>query len=650
MGEHNVEQVDSAELRRFTRRVLDDLEALERMCANGLIESGIRRIGAEQEMFLVDRAGRPAPLATEMLAALGDRRFTTELGRFNLEANLAPQIFGGSCLRTLEAELREINLTARTAAKSVDAEIVLTGILPTLETKHLSLDYMTPVPRYYALNNTLAGMRGGTFTTAIKGMDDLTYEHDNIMLEACNTSFQVHFQVGSEEFAKLYNLAQLVTGPVLAASVNSSLLLGKRLWHETRIALFQQSVDVRNKAQQARGHRTRVRFGERWLQGGVEELFREDLSRFRIVLSTELGEPSTELLDRGELPPLTALCLFNGTVYRWNRPCYGVKDGVAHLRIENRVLPSGPSVVDETANAALFFGLMAALAEDLGDPAEKMPFDYARNNFVAAARYGLDAQFHWLDDTHMTAQQLLRDQLLPLARRGLEDAGIDSVDVTRYLGVLEERTATRRTGARWMLESLDEMTTGSTDQRMRHLVNTLHRQQLAGNPVHTWDLAGEPEARDWIESCRTVRQVMTRELFTIHPEDVIDLAASMMEWEHIRHVPVEDDQGKLVGVLSHRALLRAFARRKPTDAPPAVRDVMNPFPVTVTADTTTLEAITLMRQKRVGCLPVVDGDTIVGIVTERDFMKIAGRMLEESLRASTGEHQAVARPPEPAKP
>ena len=637
MGEQNVEQVDSVELRRFTRRVLDDLEALERMCADGLIETGIRRVGAEQEMFLVDRAGRPAPIATEMLDVLADDRFTTELGRFNLEANLPPHVFGGSCLRQLESELRELNLTARTAAKTLDAEVVLVGILPTLETKHLSLDFMTPVPRYFALNNTLVAMRGGTFTTAIKGMDELSYEHQNIMLEACNTSFQLHFQVDNDEFAKLYNVAQLVTGPLLAAAANSSVLLGKRLWHETRIALFQQSVDVRNKAQQARGHRTRVRFGERWLRGGIEELFREDLSRFRIVLSTELGEPSTDLLDRGVLPPLTALCLFNGTVYRWNRPCYGVKDGVAHLRIENRVLPAGPTVIDEAANAALFFGLMAALTDELGDPADKLPFDHARNNFVAAARYGLDAQFHWFDDTMMTAQQLLLTQLLPRARAGLTAAGLDSTDIDRYLGVIEERVKKRRTGARWKLESLDAMKTGSTDQRMRHLVNTLHRQQLAGKPVHTWELAGEPEAADWIESCRIVGQLMTRELFTIHPEDVIDLAASMMEWEHIRHVPVEDDEGNLVGVLSHRALLRAFARRKPSDTPPAVRDVMNADPVTVTPDTTTLEAIRLMRQRRVGCLPVVEGDTLVGIVTERDFMKIAGRMLEEHLRKATSD-------------
>ncbi len=645
MGEHNVEEVDSAELRRFTRRVLDDLEALEQMCAEGLIESGIRRIGAEQEMFLVDRAGRPAPVATEMLETLADDRFTTELGRYNLEGNLQPHLFGGTCLGKLERELRELNLTARTAAKTLDAEVVLAGILPTLERKHLSLDYMTPVPRYYALNKTLVGLRGGTFTTAIKGMDELSYEHDNIMLEACNTSFQVHFQVGSEEFARLYNLAQLVTGPVLAVAVNSPLLLNNRLWHETRIALFQQSVDVRNKAQQARGNRKRVRFGERWLRGGVESLFREDLSRFRILLSTELGEESTELLKRGVLPPLTALCLFNGTVYRWNRPCYGVKDGIAHLRIENRVLPSGPTVADEAANAALFFGLMSALADDIGDPADKLPFDYAKNNFIAAARYGLEAQFHWLDDKVMTAQQLLLDHLLPLARRGLESQNIDKGDIDRYLGILEERTKHRRTGARWMFESLDAMETGSTDQKMRHLVNTLHRHQLAGTPVHTWELAGEPEAADWLESCRTVGQLMTRELFAIHPEDVIDLAASMMEWEHIRHVPVEDDDGKLVGLLSHRALLRTFARRKPDDPPPAVREVMNADPVTVTQDTSTLDAIALMRHKRVGCLPVVDGDTLIGIVTERDFMKMASRMLEDTLRVVTGEHTQVP-PPE----
>lgn len=633
MGEQNVaESQASGELRRFTTRVLDDLDALERMCSGGLIESGKRRIGAEQEMFLVDSAGRPASLGPEVLAALDDDRFTTELARFNIEANLSPHTFGGSCLSALETELVELHKKARKTAEDLRAHAVLVGILPTLERRHLGLQHMTPVPRYFALNKTLTQLAGGTFRSSIGGMDEISFEHDNIMLEACNTSFQVHFQVAAEEFAPLYNLAQLVTGPVLAAAVNSSVLFERRLWHETRIALFQQSVDVRNPSQKKRGHRNRVRFGERWLRGGIESLFREDLARFRILLSTELGEPSTELLDRGELPPLTALCLFNGTVYRWNRPCYGVKDGIAHLRIENRVLPAGPSLVDEVANAAFFFGLMSALSNELGDPADELPFEYARNNFFAAARYGLDAQFRWFDDKTLTAQELILRELLPAARRGLEAHAIAPADVDRYLGVIEERTKLRRTGARWMIESIGEMPEGtSADQRARALVLALVDRQEGGAPVHTWEVAPPLAEEDWLESCRTIGQVMTRELFTVHPEDVIELAASLMDWERIRHVPVEDDEGKLVGVVSHRALLRRFARRKPGDDAPAVRDIMNTTPIAVTPETSTLEGIRLMREKRVGCLPVIDSGRLVGIVTERDFLRIAGRMLERQL-------------------
>lgn len=640
MGELNVDEFqDRDELRRFTKRVLDDLDTLERICADGRIEAGVRRIGAEQEMFLVDKAGRPANAAPQMLAALDDRRFTTELGAFNLEANLDPHLFGGDCLRKLETEMRELHLKARRAAESIDTQAILVGILPTLEQKHLGLDAMTPVPRYHALNHALTNLAGGRFRTSITGMDELEFEHDNIMLEACNTSFQIHFQTGAQEFARLYNLAQLVTAPVLAVSVNSAVLLGRRLWHETRIALFQQSVDVRNPSQKDRGHRTRVRFGERWLRGGVEDLFREDLSRFRIVLSTELGEPSSEMYDRGELPPLSALCLFNGTVYRWNRPCYGVKDGIAHLRIENRALPSGPTVVDEVANAAFFFGLMSKFGDELEDPADAMPFDYARGNFIAAARYGLDAQFHWLGDKVMTAQELILEHLLPKAREGLLSHGLDEADVDKYLGIIEARTAARRTGARWMLESLDSMKTGSPDQRQRALVRALEKRQLIGNPVHTWEVAEAPEDEDWLESCRTIGQVMTREVFTVHPEDVVDLAASLMDWEYIRHIPVEDDDGKLVGVLSHRQLLRVLAKRRSKDQPPAIREIMNSDPVWVTPETSTLDGIRLMKARKVGCLPVVNGPErrLIGIVTETDFLNIAGRILEEHLATKGSE-------------
>jgi CBS domain-containing protein len=516
----------------------------------------------------------------------------------------------------------------------MDTRLLLCGILPTLHQSDLGLDSMVPKERYLLLNKVMCELRGGEFHTLIKGGDELQLMHDNVMLEACNTSFQVHFQVGPDDFASLYNLAQAITGPVLAAAVNSPVLLQHRLWHETRVALFQQSLDVRSKAKLQRGGRQRVSFGDRWIESSVLEIFREDIARFRVLLATDLDESPLEQLDRGESPPLRALCLHNGTVYRWNRPCYGVKDNQAHLRIENRVLPAGPTILDEIANAAFFFGLMASVGEEYGDITQVMNFDDARGNFLAAARYGLDANFRWTQGRQVPARELILEQLLPLARAGLQAKRIDEKDIDRYLGTLEERVVSGRTGAQWALDSLAAMPRDrSKDERHRALAAGMARRQFDAGPVHTWSLASLDEERDWRHSFRTVDQIMTRDVFTVHPEDVIDLAASLMEWEHLRRVPVEDNEGRLVGLLSQRDILRLVARDARPGRPLAVREVMRKDPITVTPQTRTLDAIETMRRHKVGCLPVVEDDRLVGIVTEPDFIEIATRLLEEELRA-----------------
>ncbi|MEQ8764139.1 MAG: glutamate-cysteine ligase family protein [Planctomycetota bacterium] len=636
MGEHNVaDQMSELQLREFTKLLLNDVQALELMLERDRIETGIRRIGAEQEMFLIDRAYQPAPRATEVLDRLKDPAVTTELARFNLEVNLEPRVYGGRCLSEMEKELVRRLTQVRQAAESVDARVLLTGILPTLQLSDLSLANMTPNPRYFALNKAICDMRGGSFDLLIKGVDELHATHDNVMLESCNTSFQIHFQVAPSEFARLYNLAQAVTAPVLAAAVNSPILLGRRLWKETRVALFRHSVDSRSRTHQARGSRSRVRFGDRWLESSVLEIFREDVARFRILLATDIEEDSLAAVERGEAPALTALRLHNGTVYRWNRACYGVHEGIAHLRIENRVLPAGPTILDEIANAAFFFGLMSGLAEETSDITRVMEFDDAKTNFFAAARHGLKAQFTWEGQT-LTACDLIRDKLLPTAREGLKFAGLDSSDIDRYLGVLEERIATRQTGAQWVLDSWTKMEGSCRAQdRIRNLTAAMFVRQQTGRPAHEWELATPNECPEWRYGYQSVRQIMTTDLFTVRPKDLVDLAASLMDWEHVRHVPVEDDQGRLVGLVSHRALLRIVARGKgERTGPVSVEDIMRPDPVTVSPDTSSLDAIELMRRNRVGCLPVVENDQLVGIVTERDFIDVAAQLLEEKLRES----------------
>ena len=636
MGEQEISlKASSDKMRAFTRALLEDVQALEDMLNSGRIESGVRRIGAEQEVFLVDDSMRPAPVAYRMLETEEGKEFAPELAQSNLEINLEPHKLGGGCLSLMERELNEKLDIVRKLAKRFDAKALLTGILPTLEQSHLGLEYMTPIPRFHQLNQVMSDLRGGDFRTHIKGVDELDILHDNVMLEACNTSFQIHFQVGGDEFVDLYNLAQLVTAPVIAAAVNSPVFLRHRLWKETRVALFQQSLDVRSAAHTARGRRARVTFGDRWVEGSVLEIFREDVARFRSLLSTDDAERSLELLAKGITPGLKSLCLHNGTVYRWNRPCYGVKDNIPHLRIENRTLPAGPSVLDEVANSAFYFGLMTALGEEYGDVRKVMNFDDVKSNFMAAARYGLKAQLNWIDGKTHTAGGLILEHLLPLARKGLEAQEIDSGDIDRYLGVLEERVRRMRTGSQWMLDSLSNMAGQSTpDERYRAATAAMLARQEEGTPVHEWELASLEEAPSWQDSFRTVAQVMNTDVFTVHPEDLVDLAASVMEWEHIRHVPVEDTDGRLVGLVSHRALLRLVTTADKNRGTVAVHEIMKPDPVTTTPAASTLGAIETMKRHKVSCLPVVRDGVLVGIVTEADFIEVAGALLEEKLRES----------------
>jgi len=622
-------------MRVFTRAVLEDLRGLEKLIDLGRFETGVRRVGAEQEMFLIDASRQPAPVAVEVLDELGEeRRLTTELARFNLEANLDPQIFGGGCLRTMEREIEAVISSVDAAAHHHGASVGLAGILPTLRMCHLGLDNMTPNPRYFELNRAIREARDGDFSIVIKGLDELDIAHDNVMLEAANTSFQVHFQVAPDEFAPLYNRAQAISAPVWAAAVNSPLLLGQRLWQETRVALFQRSVDARSSTHKMRAKPPRVSFGDRWIERSIVEIYRDDIARFRIMLSTdELDENALKVITDGGVPQLRALRMHTSTVWRWNRACYGVHQGKPHLRIENRVLPAGPTVLDEMANAAFFFGLMACLSDRYPHIDQVMSFDDAKNNFFAAARHGLNAQFNWLAGATVTARDLIIDELLPVAREGLQAHGIDSADVDRYLGVVAERVETQRTGSQWALTSLAAMGEAPKDVRMRSLTAAIHKHQRSGKPVHQWPLAELYRTRDWFPSYRTVGQFMSTDLYTVCPTDPVDLAARMMDWRQIRHLPVEDQHGKLVGLLSFRDILRLVAGTEASAPEGTVADIMRKDPITVRIDTPTLELLTLMRERNIGSVPVVDEEQrLVGLVTVYDLLGIAGKVLEDFLR------------------
>ncbi len=641
MGEFNVTSYrDEEQMRQFSSALLRDVQALERMEREGMFESDRRRIGAEQEMFLVDRAMRPANLGARMLELLDDDHFTPELAQFNLECNLDPVDLTGDCFARLERQNLKLVEKARAAAREAGGHVVLIGILPTLEPEDLSLDNMTPNPRYFALNDALARLRGGPFRLRIKGIDDLQLVHDNIMLEACNTSYQVHLQVPPDAFAAYYNMAQLMSAPSLACAVNSPILFSKRLWRETRLALFQQSVDTRGEATPRREQLPRVSFGAHWVKESVLELYREDIGRFRTLIGAEDYEDPFEALDAGRAPKLDALCLHTGTVYRWNRACYGISGGKPHLRIENRLLPSGPTVCDEVANAAFWVGLMEGGVAEIGDPSEKMDFDEAKNNLLAAARLGLDAQFHWIDGRSYTVSELILDHLLPMAGRGLDSVGVDEADRDRLLGIVRSRIEKERTGSRWMLFSAAQMRKqSSVAETVTALVNCTIRNQEGELPLADWPLAETCDVSiSWSDQYERIASLMNNDLFTVRETELVELAANMMDWWHLRHIPVEDEDHQLVGLLTHRALMRFAFSRDGGDRARPVSEVMEPDPICATPDMRTLDAIALMRREKISCLPVVDADRrLVGMLTEDNLIAVAARLLEQKLREEPGQ-------------
>ena len=634
MGDKKVtSEYDDAQMRTFTLGVLNDLQALEQMLDSGMFEEDVHRIGAEQEMFLVDSAMRPSPIVTELMEEARDGRLTTEIGKFNLEANLTPREFSGDCLSLMEAELNEVIGIVKKAASKFNSDVVLAGILPTIQLSDLSHENLTPKPRYHEIDRVVTKLHGENRVIQIKGLDELHLTLQDTFIEFCNTSFQIHLQTGARDFVQHYNWAQAISAPVLASAVNSPVLLNHRLWHETRLALFQHAIDTRSLVHKQRNQMPRVNFGDRWVEDSIIEVLHEDAIRFRILLTQTVEENSLEMLAKGGIPQLAAWRLHNGTIWRWNRPCYGVVDGKPGLRIEARYLPAGPSVVDEMANSAFFLGLMTELPEEFGDITKFMSFDDAKNNFFNAARYGLNGQIRGLDGKSRRVGRIILEELLPRARSGLARAGVDSDDSERLLGIIEARVKVEKTGAGWMIDSLATMDKrAKPNVRMRTLTAAMKFNQESGEPLHMWPMAEIPAKSEWIDNYKTVEQFMAVDLFTVRPEDILDLAASLMHWKHVRHVPVEDDGGHLIGIVSHRDLLELFALGKITGpAHLIVRDVMKTDLITIAPDTPTLEALDLMRERRIGCLPVIKDNKLIGLITAFDFLTVSAKLLEEKL-------------------
>lgn len=619
----------------FVRHLLDDVQAFEYMLDNDWFESDITRIGAEQELCLVhNKTYKPACINLEVLAKLKDAPWcVTELAKFNLETNLTPREFSGTCLRELEAENLAYLERIQEVLNDFDASIVLCGILPTLRKHDLDMKNLTPIDRYYALMAAIQKhLLGTSFELRVEGVDELLVKHDSPLLEACNTSFQVHLQVAPKEFVKMYNIAQTLAAPVIAISANSPLVFGRRLWHETRIALFQQSLDTRTTSDHMRERLPRVNFGSGWLQGDITQIYKEDISRFRVLLAGNIEEESLQMVRQGNVPKLRALQIHNSTVYRWNRPCYGISpNGKPHLRIENRVMPAGPTPVDAAANAAFWLGAMTGMSLHYSDITKHLDFDDVRDNFIKAAKFGIDSTFNWINDKKVHAPELILKELIPLAKKGLTHRRVHNADIKKYLGIIEARAREHKTGARWALRSFTALKSEVTnDEAVSCLTAAIIKNQKQNMPVHTWKETTTSDLENWQPSKLKVEEFMSTDLFTVQRDDLIELVAEIMNWRRIRYMPVENNKGELVGLVSSRLLLRYFARanKENTQQLVTVKDIMIEKPITVNPETTIMEAMHTMQENKIGCLPVVKGKELVGIITEMDFLRITSRLME----------------------
>ncbi len=488
---------DDDDRRRFAKRLGDSLEVLRELLDDPSFGLGPTTLGAEVELSIVDRSCRALPVNRRLLAESLDDQLALELDRFNIEYNLSPVPARGTPFSAQADELTAALERLDRSAAVHGGRVVPIGILPTLRIEDLTSSSMTDLPRYRALSSALRELRGDPFRICIDGDEPLEVFCDDVTAEGAATSFQVHLRVTPETFADTYNAAQMATALAVAAGANSPVFLGRRLWEETRIALFREAVDTRDEAGRKRHQPHRVGFGHGWVRRGAHELFEQAVALFPPLLPVTGDEDPLACLKSGRMPALHELRLHQGTVWLWNRPVFDPADG-GHLRIELRALPSGPTPTDMMASAAFLIGLTIGLRSEIDRLLPRFPFRYAEHNFFQAARYGLDAELLWPSDTAPSPSEVgvreLASSLLTTAQSGLEQLGVDSEEIASMLGVVFGRLQTDTNGSRWQRRMLDRLEPRSSlPQALTRMTEAYVRNAKRGRPVHEWgDEAGQP--------------------------------------------------------------------------------------------------------------------------------------------------------------
>jgi gamma-glutamyl:cysteine ligase YbdK (ATP-grasp superfamily) len=477
-----------ADRQRYRRKVRLCLDVFARMLAEARFHPERRSVGMEVELNLTDPDGLPAMVNAAALEAIANPSFQTELGQFNVEINIPPRLLEAGVFSELEREARASLNDAETQARTVGAHMMIIGILPTIDARHLNAESLSANPRYALLNEQIFAARGEDLEISISGVERLATHADTIAPEAACTSVQLHQQIDPEAFPRYWNAAQAIAGPQIAVAANSPFFYGKELWRETRIPLFEQATDTRSEELKIQGVRPRVWFGERWITS-IFDLFEENVLYFPALLPVCDPEDPQEVLEQGDVPRLAEMRLHNGTIYRWNRPIYDIVGDQPHLRVENRILPAGPTVVDILANAAFYYGLLRVVADEDRPLWSRMSFSAAEENFHAGARDGLDARLYWPGVGEVPANELILRRLLPLAHQGLEQAGVGGEDAERLLTIIERRCVEMRNGASWQADVFHQLYDGRGLDRHEALrqMTTAYREHMHSNePVHSW--------------------------------------------------------------------------------------------------------------------------------------------------------------------
>jgi gamma-glutamyl:cysteine ligase YbdK (ATP-grasp superfamily) len=481
-------KITGEDRRTYRAKLARSLDVFARMLRERMFETGPALVGQEIELNLVDEQGAPSMRNADVLAAIADPAWATEVGQFNLEINVAPRELSGDALAGLEGEIRDSLNAADKNAQGLGSRLAMIGILPTLSKSDVDAGALSASERYRVLNEQIFAARGEDMQIQIDGAEHILTHADSITPEAACTSVQLHLQVSPDAFASYWNAAQAVAAVQVALAANAPFLFGRQLWHETRITLFEQATDTRPDELKRQGVRPRVWFGERWITS-VFDLFEENIQYFPALLPIVGDEDPLAVLERGECPLLAEMSLHNGTIYRWNRPVYGVSRGRPHVRVENRVLPAGPSVADVMANAAFYYGVVRVLAESERPIWTQLSFVTAAENLHEAARNGMGARLYWPGLGEADVAELVLRRLLPMAYDGLGRWGVNPAHADRLLGIIEQRCLTGQNGAAWQIGTVARICENSSADRaeaLRQMTQRYIKHMHTNEPVHTW--------------------------------------------------------------------------------------------------------------------------------------------------------------------